>query len=90
MHPSGRGQNSRTRTRSYPTLAEPVYNHDERTDAHDVAPSDGFQADGVCQALEPRLNAYTRPVNAERSGCAERTVKRKLEVIREVWLQGES
>ena len=40
--------------------------------------------------LELRLQGYTREEIAGRLGCATQTVKRKLEVIREAWLQGES
>jgi hypothetical protein len=40
--------------------------------------------------LDLRLEGYTREEIAERLGRVERAVKRKLEVIREAWLQGES
>ena len=42
------------------------------------------------QMLDLRLQGYTREEIANRLGCAERTVRRKLELIREAWLQGES
>jgi DNA-directed RNA polymerase specialized sigma24 family protein len=42
------------------------------------------------QVLDLRLQGYTREEIADRIGCAERTVRRKLDLIREAWLQGES
>jgi DNA-directed RNA polymerase specialized sigma24 family protein len=42
------------------------------------------------QVLDLRLQGYTREEIADRIGCAERAVRRKLELIREAWLQGES
>ena len=51
---------------------------------------DGLGSEALRQVLDLRLEGYTREEIAERLGCAERTVKRKLEVIREAWLQGES
>jgi DNA-directed RNA polymerase specialized sigma24 family protein len=42
------------------------------------------------QMLDLRLQGCTREEIAERLGCAERTVRRKLELIRESWLEGES
>jgi DNA-directed RNA polymerase specialized sigma24 family protein len=42
------------------------------------------------QMLDLRLQGCTREEIAIRLGCAERTVRRKLELIREAWLQGES
>ena len=45
---------------------------------------------GARQVLDLRLEGYTREEIAERLGCAERAVRRKLDVIREAWLQGES
>ena len=51
---------------------------------------DGLRNDSLRQVLDLRLEGYTRAEIAERLGCAERTVKRKLELIREAWLEGES
>ena len=42
------------------------------------------------QVLDLRLEGYTREEIAQRLGCAERAVKRKLDVIRDAWLQEES
>ena len=51
---------------------------------------DGLRTEALRQVLDLRLEGYTREEIAERLGCAERAVKRKLDVIREAWLQGES
>jgi DNA-directed RNA polymerase specialized sigma24 family protein len=51
---------------------------------------DGLRNDSLRQVLDLRLEGYTRAEIAERLGYAERTVKRKLELIREAWLEGES
>jgi DNA-directed RNA polymerase specialized sigma24 family protein len=51
---------------------------------------DSLRSEALRQVLDLRLEGYTREEIAQRLGCAERTVKRKLEVIREAWLQGES
>jgi DNA-directed RNA polymerase specialized sigma24 family protein len=51
---------------------------------------DGLRTEALRQVLDLRLEGYTREEIAQRLGCAERTVKRKLEVIREAWLRGES
>jgi DNA-directed RNA polymerase specialized sigma24 family protein len=51
---------------------------------------DRLRTDALRQVLDLRLEGYTREEIAERLGCAERAVKRKLDVIREAWLQGES
>jgi DNA-directed RNA polymerase specialized sigma24 family protein len=51
---------------------------------------EGLRTEAMRQVLDLRLEGYTREEIAERLGCAERAVKRKLEVIREAWLQGES
>ena len=51
---------------------------------------DGLRTEALRQVLDLRLEGYTREEIAQRLGCAERAVKRKLEVIREAWLQGES
>ncbi len=40
--------------------------------------------------LDLRLGGDTREEIVEHVGCAERTVKHTLEVIREAWLEGES
>jgi DNA-directed RNA polymerase specialized sigma24 family protein len=49
-----------------------------------------LRTEALCQVLDLRLEGYTREEIAQRLGCAERAVKRKLEVIREAWLQGGS
>jgi DNA-directed RNA polymerase specialized sigma24 family protein len=51
---------------------------------------DGLRTEELRQVLDMRLEGYTREEIAERLGCAVRTVKRKLEVIREAWLDGAS
>ena len=51
---------------------------------------DGLRNDSLRQVLDLRLEGYTREEIAERLGCSERTVKRKLELIREAWLEEES
>jgi DNA-directed RNA polymerase specialized sigma24 family protein len=51
---------------------------------------DGLSSESLRRVLDLRLEGYTREEIGERLGCAERTVKRKLELIREAWLQGES
>ncbi len=51
---------------------------------------DGLASDALRQVLDLRLQGYTREEIAERLGCAERTVKRKLDVIRQAWLEGVS
>jgi RNA polymerase sigma factor (sigma-70 family) len=48
-----------------------------------------LRTDALRQVLDLRLEGCTREEIAERLGCAERAVKRKLEVIREAWQQGE-
>jgi DNA-directed RNA polymerase specialized sigma24 family protein len=50
---------------------------------------DGLASEALRQVLDLRLQGYNREEIAERLGCAERTVRRKLDVIREAWLQGE-
>jgi DNA-directed RNA polymerase specialized sigma24 family protein len=50
----------------------------------------GLRTDALRQVLDLRLEGYTREEIAERLGCAERAVKRKLDAIREAWLRGES
>jgi DNA-directed RNA polymerase specialized sigma24 family protein len=50
----------------------------------------GLKSEALRQVLDLRLAGYTREEIAQRLGCAERTVKRKLDLIREAWLQGES
>jgi RNA polymerase sigma factor (sigma-70 family) len=49
-----------------------------------------LRTEALRQVLDLRLEGYTREEIAQRLGCAERAVKRKLDVIREAWLQGES
>jgi DNA-directed RNA polymerase specialized sigma24 family protein len=51
---------------------------------------DGLRTDALRHVLDLRLEGHTREEIAQRLGCSERAVKRKLEVIRDVWLQGES
>ena len=51
---------------------------------------DGLKSEALRQVLDLRLEGYTREEIAQRLGCAERTVKRKLDLIREAWLEGES
>jgi RNA polymerase sigma factor (sigma-70 family) len=51
---------------------------------------DRLVGEALRQVLDLRLQGYTREEIAERLGCAERTVRRKLERIRGAWLQGES
>jgi DNA-directed RNA polymerase specialized sigma24 family protein len=51
---------------------------------------DSLSTEVLRQVLDLRLQGYTREEIARRLGCAERTVKRKLEVIREAWLEAES
>jgi DNA-directed RNA polymerase specialized sigma24 family protein len=49
-----------------------------------------LSSDSLRQVLDLRLEGYTREEIAERLGCAERAVKRKLDVIRDTWLSEES
>jgi DNA-directed RNA polymerase specialized sigma24 family protein len=51
---------------------------------------DGLRTEALRQVLDLRLEGYTREEIAQRLGCAERAVKRKLDVIREAWLEEES
>jgi DNA-directed RNA polymerase specialized sigma24 family protein len=51
---------------------------------------DGLGSEALRQVLDLRLEGYTREEIAQRLGCAERAVKRKLDVIRETWRDGES
>jgi DNA-directed RNA polymerase specialized sigma24 family protein len=51
---------------------------------------DGLKTEALRQVLDLRLEGYTRVEIAQRLGCAERAVKRKLDIIREAWSQGES
>jgi DNA-directed RNA polymerase specialized sigma24 family protein len=41
------------------------------------------------QVLDLRLEGYTREEIAEQMGCAVASVKRKLDMIRQTWLEGE-
>jgi RNA polymerase sigma factor (sigma-70 family) len=43
----------------------------------------------LCQVLDLRLEGYTREEIAERMGCAVSSVKRKLDMIRQTWLENE-
>jgi DNA-directed RNA polymerase specialized sigma24 family protein len=43
--------------------------------------------DSLCQVLDLRLEGYTREEIAGKMGCAVSTVKRKLDVIRQTWLE---
>ena len=51
---------------------------------------DALASDELRQVLDLRLQGHTRAEIAEILGCTARTVWRKLEIIREAWLQGES
>ena len=51
---------------------------------------EGLRTEALRQVLDLRLEGYTREEIAKQLGCAERAVKRKLDVIREAWLEGES
>jgi DNA-directed RNA polymerase specialized sigma24 family protein len=51
---------------------------------------DGLKGEALRRVLDLRLEGYTRAEIAQSLGCSERTVKRKLELIREAWLEGES
>jgi RNA polymerase sigma factor (sigma-70 family) len=44
----------------------------------------------LCRVLDLRLEGYTREEIAEEMGCAVATVKRRLETIRQIWLENES
>jgi DNA-directed RNA polymerase specialized sigma24 family protein len=44
----------------------------------------------LCQVLDLRLEGYTREEIARTMGCAVSAVKRKLEMIRQTWLENES
>jgi DNA-directed RNA polymerase specialized sigma24 family protein len=46
-----------------------------------------LNSDALRQVLDLRLEGFTREEIASKLGCAERAVKRKLDVIREVWLE---
>jgi RNA polymerase sigma factor (sigma-70 family) len=46
--------------------------------------------DSLRQVLDLRLEGYTREEIAEKMGCAVSTVKRKLEMIRQNWLENAS
>jgi DNA-directed RNA polymerase specialized sigma24 family protein len=50
----------------------------------------GLRTEALRRVLDLRLEGYTREEIAQRLGCAERALKRKLELIREAWLQGAS
>jgi DNA-directed RNA polymerase specialized sigma24 family protein len=49
----------------------------------------GLGDDSLRQVLDLRLEGYSREEIAQRLGCAERTVTRKLDLIRETWLKRE-
>ena len=51
---------------------------------------DALASETLRRVLDLRLQGYTREEIAEQLGCAERSVRRKLGVIREAWLQGEA
>jgi DNA-directed RNA polymerase specialized sigma24 family protein len=51
---------------------------------------DSLRTEALRQVLDLRLEGYTREEIAQRLGCAERAGRRKLDLIRESWLQGES
>jgi RNA polymerase sigma factor (sigma-70 family) len=46
--------------------------------------------DSLRQVLDLRLEGYTREEIAEQMGCAVSTVKRKLDMIRQTWLENQS
>ena len=46
--------------------------------------------DSLRQVLDLRLEGFDREEIAARLGCAVRTVTRKLDVIRQTWLESES
>jgi DNA-directed RNA polymerase specialized sigma24 family protein len=50
----------------------------------------GLGDDTLRQVLDLRLEGYDREEIAERLGCAVRTVTRKLDVIRQTWLDNET
>jgi DNA-directed RNA polymerase specialized sigma24 family protein len=50
----------------------------------------GLRDDTLRQVLDPRMEGYDREEIAARLGCAVRTVTRKLDLIRDAWLQGGS
>jgi DNA-directed RNA polymerase specialized sigma24 family protein len=50
---------------------------------------DTLDGDTARQILDLRLEGYSREEIAERLGCAERTVTRKLNLIRRTWLREE-
>jgi DNA-directed RNA polymerase specialized sigma24 family protein len=50
----------------------------------------GLGDDTLRQVLDLRLEGYDREEIAGRLGCAVRTVTRKLDVIRQTWLENES
>ena len=50
---------------------------------------DGLGDDTLRQVLDLRLEGYDREEIAGRLGCAVRTVTRKLDVIRQTWLENE-
>jgi DNA-directed RNA polymerase specialized sigma24 family protein len=52
--------------------------------------SASLRTEALRPVLDLRLEGYTREEIARTLGCAERAVKRKLDVIREAWLQEES
>jgi DNA-directed RNA polymerase specialized sigma24 family protein len=49
-----------------------------------------LRTDVLRQILDLRLEGFTREEIARKLGCAERAVKRKLDVIRDTWLEGQS
>ncbi len=51
---------------------------------------DRLANDTLRQVLDLRLEGYTRDEIAARLGCAQRTVARKLEIIRQEWLGDEA
>ena len=51
---------------------------------------DALRDPTLCQVLDLRLEGYTREEIAERLGCAVSSVKRKLDIIRQTWLEYET
>jgi DNA-directed RNA polymerase specialized sigma24 family protein len=47
---------------------------------------DGLEDDGLRQVAQWRMEGYSNDEIAERLGCARRTVARRLDLIRRIWL----
>ena len=77
----GRGSGPNGREEPSPELAAQVVEEYRRL-------RDGLKTDALRQVLDLRLEGYTREEIAQRLGCADRAVKRKLDVIREAGCRG--